>query len=146
MCSRAVQCTRRVVVFGVLIVFALTGCAGSGARPLPSPAPVTGSVVVPAGGVSLSQLGFRHGPAGFVTVPSGVRLTQRVDQPNVVTVGFAAPAGAEIARWLETELPAAGFTVTSGGDEAVLFDGHGWSGAFTVGGGESALTLRRNRD
>jgi hypothetical protein len=146
--SRAAKCFRRVVC-GLLVAVPALGVAGCAADDPPAPSPVasaaTTSVAVPAGGVSLAQLGFRHGPAGLVTVPAGVRLTQQVDQPNVVTAGFAAPGGEEIATWLQARLPGADFTISASGPDAVLFRGHGWSGAFTVGNGESALTLRRER-
>lgn len=123
----------------------VTGCAtGSPPGSTPTPTVVTRSVTVPAGGVSLAELGFRHGPTGLLTVPAGVRLTQRVDQPNLLTAGFAAPNGDEITGWLRSQLPVAGFRITAQGPGALLFTGHGWSGAFATGGGESALTLRRD--
>lgn len=136
-----------VWVAAALLLTGLTACS-SGA-PAPSPAstpPLTPAATVPAvpaGGVSLRQLGFTQGPVDFLTVPAAARVDLRVDQPNNVTAGFGAPEGPEIAAWLRTHLGAGGFRITADSPSAVLFTGHGWDGAFTLGGGQSALTLRR---
>ena len=70
----------------------------------PAPPPATDSPVsavgVPAGGVRLADLGFEYGPVEAITVPAEVQIGLRVDQPNMVTVMFGAPAGEVIAAWL----------------------------------------------
>lgn len=98
---------------------------------------------VPTGGVSLAQLGFRNGPADLVTLPAGVRLGLRVDQPNMLTATVIAPEATAVADWLRTHLSEGEFEITADGDGGVVFEGHGWEGAFTASNAEAALTLRR---
>ncbi|NNG20214.1 hypothetical protein HJ590_11655 [Naumannella sp. ID2617S] len=120
----------------------LAGCAaGQGVRPQP-PAPT--SVSVPAGGVSLAQLGFQNGPAAAVTLPRGARIDQRVDQPNVLTATFTSPAPAELAGWLRGHLGEGGFRIIADRGDSLVFVGSGWSGAFTATDALSALTLRKD--
>ncbi|WP_425308331.1 hypothetical protein AADG42_06095 [Ammonicoccus fulvus] len=150
MSFRAALRTRVCAAVLVLSASALVaGCSASGPAPVPEPSPVTASAeayAVPAGGVSLAQLGFGNGPADRVTVPAGARLNLRVDQPNMQTMTFSAPEASVIAQWLQEHLPGAGFTITASGVDAggLVFTGHGWDGAFTSGGAEAALTLRRS--
>lgn len=119
----------------------MAGCADG--TPTPAPGPSLSAVAVPNGGVSLAQLGFRHGPAAAVTLPAGVRPGLRVDQPNLLTLTIEEPPGAMVEVWLRSHLPAAGFTIRAEGGGGLLFDGHGWQGAFTATEADSALTLRR---
>ncbi|MDO5498625.1 MAG: hypothetical protein Q4F67_02975 [Propionibacteriaceae bacterium] len=98
---------------------------------------------VPAGGVSLAQLGFQHGPASALTLPAEVRIGLRVDQPNMVTMTFVAPEGPVIGDWLRTHVGEGGFRVTADAAGGLVFEGYAWEGAFTVGEQGSALTLRR---
>lgn len=143
---------RTRVCAAVLVASALlAGCGGTGSVPVPDPSPVTASAeayAVPEGGVSLAQLGFDNGPADRVTVPAGARVNLRVDQPNMQTMTFSEPGAGVIAEWLQAHLPGAGFTITAAGPGAeaggLVFTGHGWDGAFTSGGAEAALTLRRS--
>lgn len=111
--------------------------------PAPAPAPSVSAVQVPAGGVRLADLGVRNGPAAALTLPADVDVGLCVDQPNMVTVTFLAPDGPVIGDWLRTHLAEGGFRVTAAGPDGLVFEGYAWSGAFTVGTGGSALTLRR---
>lgn len=97
---------------------------------------------MPAEGVALASLGFVNGPAGF-SVPTGVAITERVDQPNVVTLVMTAPAGEAIASYLRKHLPSMGFTVTGDANASLTFGDGAWDGAFTSANGVSGLTLRK---
>lgn len=123
----------------------LGGC-GSAANVPPAPnvpRPIP-TVSLPAGGVSLAELGFRNGPVDRVSLPAGVRLDLRVDQPNVVTATITEPTGPKVADWLRTSLPAGGFTVRADAGDSLLFAGYGWSGAYTTSDQLAALTLRKD--
>jgi hypothetical protein len=102
------------------------------------------AVPVPPGGVRLADLGFQHGPAAALTLPADVRIGLRVDQPHMLTMTFLEPDGAVIGDWLRTHLADGGFRVTAGGTDGLVFEGHAWSGAFTIATEGSALTLRRS--
>lgn len=144
---------------GVAVLVGLAGCGtgqsgGQETAPTPIVSPSvdngrTGSPTedgVPAGGVSLRQLGFQHGPDGMITVPEDIRIALRVDQPNMVTVTFSAPEGRVIGEWLSVHLRDGGYRVTAESADGVVFEGYAWSGAFTVHPAGSALTLRRSPD
>lgn len=127
------------------VVIALGGCGSAANVPhdpnVPRPTP---TVSLPAGGVSLADLGFRNGPADRVSLPPGVRLDLRVDQPNVITATINEPGGARVAGWLRASLPAGGFTVSADAGDSLLFAGYGWSGAYTTSDHLAALTLRKD--
>lgn len=95
-----------------------------------------------APGVSLSSLGFLHGPAGF-TVPAGLDIVQSVDQSNVVTLVVPAEQGGGLISYLEATLPGSGFTVTARSADSLIFEAPGWQGAFTMSQSMAGLTLRR---
>lgn len=136
----------RALLTGVVVPWvavALVGCGVGTPAPGPGPAPSVSAVAVPAGGISLAGLGFRHGPATAITVPADVRIGLRVDQPNMVTMTFVAPDAAVIGDWLRRHLADGGFRITAAAPEGLLFEGYAWSGAFTVSAEGSALTLRR---
>lgn len=126
---------------------ALTLASGCGVEPrpeLPTAPPVSVAVTVPAGGVTLAQLGFSNGPVTAFSVPRNVTVTTSVDQPSGVTLVFSRPAPTELASYFRRALPATGFAITS--DEpsgsALTFRGHGWHGSFTGTAGSSAVILR----
>ena len=96
-----------------------------------------------AAGVPLRALGVINGPAEF-RLPAAVRPTRTIDQPNVVTLFFAASSGHSLADYLVAELPTMGFRVDAAKDGSVVFSGTEWSGSFTTDDQISALTLRRN--
>lgn len=127
----------------LVLAVALVGCTTGTPAPTPSPVPSVSAVAVPAGGISLTGLGFQNGPAAAVTLPAEVRLGLSVDQPNMVTMTFLAPDGAAIGEWLRTHLAEGGFRITASSEDGVVFEGYGWSGAFTMSETSSALTLRR---
>lgn len=102
---------------------------------------------LPAGGSWLADYGFANGPRGF-SVPAGLAIGERVDQPNVVTLIVDADQSAQLAEYLATNLPVMGFEITardsiSGTPSALIFEAPGWQGAFTRGEQRAALTLRR---
>ena len=101
------------------------------------------STTLPGGAVSLTSLGFRHGPIADVFVPKGAEISYRVDQPNVVTVIFAEPDGAELVRFYSASLPARGFVITGFSEDSLTFSRPGWEGSFTSTREVSGLTLRR---
>ena len=128
---------------GLLVLLALSGCT----TPPPQPATpeVTWTASAPADGVTLTQLGFRNGPAEF-WLPSGVVIRDRVDLEANITVTITSPGGAELAAWLRRNLPAAGFEIKADGQDSVLFRRGQWQGAFTLTAALSALSLRTDRE
>ena len=128
---------------GLLVLLALSGCT----TPPPQPATpeVTWTASAPADGVTLTQLGFRNGPAEF-WLPSGVVIRDRVDLEANITVTITSPGGAELAAWLRRNLPAAGFEITADGQDSLLFRRGQWQGAFTVTAELSTLSLRTDRE
>jgi lipoprotein len=128
---------------GLLVLLALSGCT----TPPPQPATpeVTWTASAPADGVTLTQLGFRNGPAEF-WLPSGVVIRDRVDLEANITVTITSPGGAELAAWLRRNLPAAGFEITADGQDSLLFRRGQWQGAFTLTAALSALSLRTDRE
>ena len=128
---------------GLLVLLALSGCT------TPPPQPVTPEVTwtasAPADGVTLTQLGFRNGPAEF-WLPSGVVIRDRIDLESNVTVTITSPGGGELAAWLRRNLPAAGFEITADGQDSLLFRRGQWQGAFTLTAALSALSLRTDRE
>lgn len=76
-------------------------------------------------------------------VPEGASVAQRIDQPNVVTLVFSAPRGAELAAFYRQTLPAGGWVVTADANDSLVFQAPGWEGAFTASTQVSGLTLRR---
>lgn len=125
----------------VLALGALAGCSAAAppSRPAPSsaqPAPSFGPDVV-----TLAELGFRNGPVDRVPLPAGVRLAERIDQPNVVTIVITAPPGEEFIAFLADRLPEAGFEVRAASASGIVFSGFGWDGGATAGEA-TALTLR----
>ncbi len=128
---------------GLLVLLALSGCT----TPPPQPATpeVTWTASAPADGVTLTQLGFRNGPAEF-WLPYGVVIRDRVDLEANITVTITSPGGAELAAWLRRNLPAAGFEITADGQDSLLFRRGQWQGAFTLTAALSALSLRTDRE
>ncbi len=128
---------------GLLVLLALSGCTTP--PPQPGTPEVTWTASAPADGVTLTQLGFRNGPAEF-WLPSGVVIRDRVDLEANITVTITSPGGAELAAWLRRNLPAAGFEITADGQDSLLFRRGQWQGAFTVTAELSALSLRTDRE
>lgn len=128
-------------VWPVLLCLLVAGCA-TGAPPTPAITdfPAT-AAVTQAGGVPLRDFGYRNAPADLM-VPAGARITEAVDQPNNVVAVFDKPAGAVIAAFLRAGLPAQGWVITADGDDSLLFERGAVTGAFTVTGELSALTIR----
>lgn len=95
-------------------------------------------------GVTLTELGFVHGPRDAFSVPRTAVLTTRVDQPNAVTLVLAAPPPTDLFTYLQRALPAAGFGITAENREAttLTFAGRGWTGSFTAVDSSSAVVLR----
>lgn len=116
--------------------------AGCAAAPPSAPEPEPATYRAPDGVTTLAALGFTQGPAAQVPIPAEPTITQRVDQPNVVSASFSAPAGERFGEVLRQELPEAGWTITVDANGSLLFDRPGWDGAFTVAERVSALTVR----
>jgi len=128
---------------GLLVLLALSGCT----TPPPQPATpeVTWTASAPADGVTLTQLGFRNGPAEF-WLPSGVVIRDRVDLEANITVTITSPGGAELAAWESGPRPPAGGEAAAGGQDSLLFRRGQWQGAFTLTAALSALSLRTDRE
>lgn len=113
---------------------------------LPSAAPTASASLaprVPAGGVSLATLGFSYGPVQAFSVPRAATITDRVDQPNAVTVVFGSPSPEAVAEYYRWALPATGFAIVEdSGGTTLTFTGQGWRGALTGSDTTSAVTLR----
>jgi hypothetical protein len=90
------------------------------------------------------MLGFVNGPLDAFSVPVGAVLTDRVDQPNAVTVVMSAPSGAELAGYYRRALPAAGFAISADdpATNTMTFAGNGWTGVLTGSVGTTAVALR----
>lgn len=127
---------------GWVVAVALTGC---GAAPIEPPVTPQPSVSVPAGGISLRELGFRHGPAGL-SVPATAEISERIDQGNNVTLVFTEPAGEELLEYFRNALPELGFTIDEDANGSMLFHSEAWQGAFTSTDEVSALSLRTDRE
>lgn len=145
--------SRRTGIAAAVLALALAGVTGCSAAPPPEgngTSTVAPTANAQDGGLTLDELGWTNGPAAQVSLPERVQVTQRVDQPNVITAVLTAPDAATIADWLTRTLPAGGFTVTDHNDSAVLFVGHGWSGSFSSSPSEgqgdqvSAITVRKD--
>ena len=106
-----------------------------------TPRPPTGPDADP-GTVPLSELGFRNGPEGF-RVPSGLVLSGRVDQTNVVTFTMDGAQGRRLHEYLMTALPSMGWTIEGSSGDSIVFSASGWEGAFTMSDEQAGLTLRR---
>ncbi len=92
--------------------------------------------------MALSDMGFQNAPVGF-TLPGGISITRRVDQPNVVTALFSAEDGRAVLEHLTRHLPAMGFTIDRTGGDSLMFHNNQWDGAFTISPEISGFTLRR---
>lgn len=163
----------RAGLVGCLLLLVTPGCSGTPVGPAASPSPAPGGRVptsaptpkptasatpsIPADGVTLTTLGFTHGPLQTFSVPQPAYLTASSDQAVLVTLVLAAPTPAQVYDYLLRSLPAAGYTVTGrapGGAStgpgststtatpALSFTGHGWTGDFTGAGTTSVITLR----
>lgn len=122
----------------------LAGCAsGRNYGPPPSPVGSVGSVPVPEDGITFAELGFSHGPVQAWSLPRSATITQRIDQPNQLTMQLSSPDPATVVGYLVRALRPAGITVAqfhiSGASSALIAEGYGWRGSV-VGAGES-LTL-----
>lgn len=130
------------VLLGPLL---LGGCGAGVPESVPEPTP-SSSVAPPTAPVgparSLRDLGLRYGPVDEVTLPVGVQVLERIDQPNVVTLVIEADEGEAAAAHLAATLPQAGFTVTASVPGSLTFTGLGWDGAFTTSPEVAGLTLR----
>ena len=130
------------------LLLALTACSSGEAASWSSPAAASSTArqqvttEAGAGGVRLSELGFRHGPDDF-RVPDGLVLTGRVDQDNVVTLLMDQEQGRRVHDYLMTVLPGAGWTIEASSGDSIVFTTSGWEGAFTMTGEQAGLTLRR---
>jgi hypothetical protein len=140
----------------VVTAFLLASCA-AGQDPGPSPSLSTSpspslsspsaspaAPSIPADGVTLAFLGFTNGPGAYFSVPRAALITDRVDQPNAVTIVMTRPTADELASYYRRALPSAGFHIDR--DDAatatLTFSGHGWQGAFTGADNSSAVFLR----
>ena len=128
----------RKLAAGLALVCILTGCAAEPIAPQPTITPT-----VPDGGISLIDAGFEHGPVGF-SVPRGLVVRHKVDQANVVTIVVDAHDGTAIESYLREHLDDMGFHVEGDVPGSLYFRSDGWEGAYTTGGDQAGLTLRKD--
>ena len=151
MCVRP-RWTRCAASSAVLIgaVGLLLGCGAAEPAPSPTvsasslrPSP-SGTPRVPADGVTLGELGFSNGPLDTFSIPTSAVVTDRVDQPNAVTIVMTAPPAAALTDYYRRALPAAGFTITADdpATNTLTFAGQGWTGALTGSEDATAVSLR----
>ena len=125
-----------------------TAASTGSTSPVPSPPTATPaetpSPSATLAGLTLRQLGFENGPLDEISLPRDLVVSTAVDQPNVVTIVLARPSPQAVEAHLRATLPAAGFTIDARADsgQAMTFEGHGWTGAFTGTGATSAIVLR----
>lgn len=130
----------------------LAGCGAAGVSdPEPSRSPSASSTAtataepsIPSDGLTLRELGFTNGPVDAFSVPASSLITDKVDQPNAVTVVMSAPDTPTLAAYYRVALPAAGFTITADdrANGTMTFGGHGWTGVLTGSDAVSAVALR----
>ena len=133
------------ITLALVGLLAVAGCSAPQLSPSPTPSVTAGVLTeAPADGVLLSEIGFRHAPAGF-SIPRDAEIEERVDSGNNITVVLSSPTGDEVADYLRRNLPAMGFTVTADAGGSLLFESAVHDGAFTVTGELSALSLRTDR-
>lgn len=144
----------RVGAAAAFVVLLGTGLlAGCGAADVSDPGPsrstsasasATAEPSIPTDGLTLRELGFTNGPVDAFSVPASSLITDKVDQPNAVTVVMSAPDTPTLAAYYRTALPAAGFTVTADdrANGTMTFAGHGWTGVLTGSDTASAVALR----
>lgn len=132
---------------GAVVALMLMGAEGCTTPPPtgPTPEPPRNGISAPANARTLAELGLKHGPSQL-WLPADVTIRDVVDLETNVTLTFTAPSGEELAEWLRTNLPAAGFQITADGQDSLLFDRGQWQGAFTVTGDLSAISLRTDRE
>ena len=127
-----------------LAVAAALLLAGCGSAPTTVPPSPTTAVTrrAPAGTVSLADLGWRNGPANRVLLPSGVTLTRRIDQPNLISAFGYGTDREQIRRLLAQHLPTLGWDVTGSGADALVFGDQQYQGAYTASDEVWGLTIR----
>ena len=134
----------RRVLSGLVVCWLLAGCA-AGPGTLVGPPEVESSVpATPARGQSLSALGFNNGPADLIWLPSGVRVAHVADQPNALIVIGGAAEGPQIQDYLRQTLPGLGWQITADAPGGLLFQQAEWQGAYALGAGSWALTVRND--
>ena len=132
---------RRTLLVSVACL-ALAGCGAVPPDPSPtvSPSP-TWATVAPDGGILLSSYGYAFAPADL-SVPQGSVILENVDQTNTIVATFTYPTELELLEWFRSTLPDQGWVITDDGGNSLLFERGELRGAFTVGGGRSALAIR----
>lgn len=145
---RRAWCIAAAVCSAVLGCAVLTGCAGT-VEPRPAVSvsdsrPPAASVSIASDAVTLRMLGFTNGPLDEFSIPMAAVVTDRVDQPNAVTLVMSAPSSSELASYFRHALPAAGFRITADdpATDTLTFDGNGWTGVLTGSDGTTAVALR----
>ncbi|MDO5286107.1 MAG: hypothetical protein Q4G45_04715 [Actinomycetia bacterium] len=96
----------------------------------------------PPGTASLADLGWRNGPASRVLLPSGVSLSRRVDQPNVVSAFGYGSEHQQVRTVLAEQLPRRGWRVTGSGPDALVFEDDQYQGTYTASERVWGLTIR----
>ncbi|GAB3624110.1 hypothetical protein GCM10027418_21940 [Mariniluteicoccus endophyticus] len=127
------------------VSLALAGCGRAAGPVLPTTRQSPVAVPRVEGSHTLAELGFVNGPSEFA-LPASTRLVQRVDQPNVVTLVFAAPAADVLGPWVAERALEGRWQVVVEGDGSLVVrraaGGATWEGAY-ASGPTPALTFRR---
>lgn len=125
---------------GLVGILLLAGCAAGQPAAVTSTGAARPSPTPPAGGVTLRELLFNHGPQDF-WLPEQTTPTSRIDQPNVVTLTTDPSQRTLLSGWLTGKLPT-GWQVDASANDSMLFHNPDWQGAFTCSTDVCALTLR----
>lgn len=131
----------RRLVAGLVGILLLAGCASGQPAAVTSTGAARPSPTPPAGGVTLHELLFNHGPRDF-WLPAQTAVTSRIDQPNVVTLTADPSQRRLLSGWLAGRLPT-GWQVDANANDSMLFHNPDWQGAFTCSDDVCALTLRQ---
>ncbi|WP_420174678.1 hypothetical protein [Luteococcus sp. OSA5] len=133
----------RRLVGGALAVLVLAGCSAGAPSASTTSSMPRPDAAVPTGGVTLREMMFRHGPEDL-SLPREIMVTSRIDQPNVVTITLPTGQRQLMVSWFRANLPP-DWRLDASSDDAALFHGGEWQGAFTCSQKTCALTLRHQQ-
>ena len=135
----------RYRLLGYLLSVALivSSCTSDPSDESLSPVGPSSNEALTPGGMPLSSLGIRNGPANF-SLPSGISLSRIIDQEANVTLVVEHPDSArQLYDYLRDHLEQMGWTIEAISNDAIVFSSSDWRGAYAMNGSESAgLTLR----
>jgi len=129
------------LIAAALIIAGGSACSAAGNMMPPSATPTTTAPSLPPGGVFLTDLGFTEAPPSF-SVPAAAKMVTGYNIPDLINVIYDGADGPIVHDYLAKYLPDMGFTITGQSDDSLLWNGPGWTGAFTMTSLQAGLTLR----